>query len=232
MTAYAIYRIEETIRLLLFITLAIVLLGFFPVTALQIVLIALLNDGAILAIAYDRTPISPTPVSWRMGRILRVASVLGFTGVASTFLLLALAVGPLHIAGGALQTLFYLKLSVAGHFVIFLTRTEGPFWKSRPANLLLGSVLGTQVLASTLALMGWLIPRVPPLWVVGIWGYAALELLLVDQAKVWTYGWADRHEATSLRREAPPASAFRRPSRWFFHPRHRQAAQGSHVDPP
>ena len=221
MTSYAIYRIEETIRLLLFITLTIVVLGVFPVSALQIVLIALLNDGAILAIAYDRTPISPTPVSWRMGRILRVASVLGVTGVVSTFVLLALAVGPLHVGGGPLQTLLYLKLSVAGHFVIFLTRTEGPFWKSRPANALLLSVLGTQVCASVLALMGWLVPRVPPLWVVGIWGYAALEMLLVDQAKRWTYRWGDRLEATEGRRELGPERSARAAWRWFYHPRHR-----------
>jgi H+-transporting ATPase len=222
MTSYAIYRIEETIRLLLFITLTIVLLGFFPVSALEIVLIALLNDGAILAIAYDRTPISPTPVSWRMGRILRVAGVLGVTGVASTFVLLAIAVGPLHIAGGPLQALLYLKLSVAGHFVIFLTRTEGPFWKSRPANVLLLSVVGTQAFASTLTLMGWLIPRVPPLWVVGIWGYAALEMLLVDRAKVWTYRSWDRTEAASARREPASGPSARLPWRWFFRPRHRQ----------
>ncbi|MGA8664603.1 MAG: plasma-membrane proton-efflux P-type ATPase [Thermoplasmata archaeon] len=221
MTAYAIYRIEETIRLLLFITLSVVILGFFPVTALQIVLIALLNDGAILAIAYDRTPISEAPVFWRMGRILRVATVLGITGVTSTFVLLAIAVGTLHIAGAPLQTLFYLKLSVAGHFVIFLTRTEGPFWKSRPANVLLLSVIGTQVFASVLALMGWLIPRVPPLWVAGIWGYAALEMLLVDRAKLWTYRWWDRSEAAKARREVRPTLAARLPWRWFVHSRHR-----------
>ncbi len=167
MTSYAIYRIEETIRLLMFITLSILLLGFFPVTAIMIVLIALLNDGAILAIAYDRTPISPRPVSWRMGRVMRVATSIGVTGVASSFLLLLLAIGTFHISGGALQTLIYLKLSVAGHFVIFLTRTEGPFWRSRPANLLVFSVLGTQLIASLLAFEGWLLSAVPPLWYPG-----------------------------------------------------------------
>jgi H+-transporting ATPase len=221
MTSYAIYRIEETIRLLLFITLTIVVLGFFPVSALEIVLIAVLNDAAILAIAYDRTPISSTPVSWRMGRILRVATVLGVTGVASTFLLLGIAVGPLHVTGGDLQTLLYLKLSIAGHFVIFLTRTEGPFWKSRPANVLLLSVIGTQLLASTFALMGWLIPRVPPLWVAGVWGYAALEILFVDRAKVWTYREWERTRAPGGRREPRAGLAARLPWRWFFRRDHR-----------
>jgi H+-transporting ATPase len=53
MNSYAIYRIAETIRVLLFMTLSILVFNFYPVTAVMIVLLALLNDGAILSIAYD-----------------------------------------------------------------------------------------------------------------------------------------------------------------------------------
>ena len=35
----------------------------------------------------------------------------------------------------------YLKLSVAGHLTIFLTRTRGPFWFIRPARILWVAVL-------------------------------------------------------------------------------------------
>ena len=64
MTSYAIYRIAETIRVLLFMTLSILVFNFYPVTAVMIVLLALLNDGAILSIAYDRVrddPVSDVP---------------------------------------------------------------------------------------------------------------------------------------------------------------------------
>ena len=53
MNSYAIYRIAETLRVLLFMTLAILVFNFYPVTAVMIVMLALLNDGAILSIAYD-----------------------------------------------------------------------------------------------------------------------------------------------------------------------------------
>ena len=53
MNSYAIYRIAETLRVLLLMTLAILIFKFYPVTAVMIVMIALLNDGAILSIAYD-----------------------------------------------------------------------------------------------------------------------------------------------------------------------------------
>ena len=53
MNSYAIYRIAETLRVLLFMVLSILVFNFYPVTAVMIVMLALLNDGAILSIAYD-----------------------------------------------------------------------------------------------------------------------------------------------------------------------------------
>ena len=54
MNSYAIYRIAETLRVLLLMTLAILFFKFYPVTAVMIVMLAVLNDGAILSIAYDK----------------------------------------------------------------------------------------------------------------------------------------------------------------------------------
>lgn len=221
MTSYAIYRIEETIRLLLFIALAIIVLGFFPVTALMIVLIALLNDGAILAIAFDRAPVDPAPVAWRMDRVLRVAAALGISGVVSTFLLLELATAHFGISGAELQTLVYLKLSVAGHFVIFLTRSEGPFYRSRPAGILVASVLGTQLVASTIALEGWLIAPIPLAWVAGIWGYAAVETFLADFVKRAVTRSRGRGGAPSGPPPRPWWAVPTLPWRWFVPSRHR-----------
>jgi uncharacterized membrane protein YqjE len=53
MNSYAIYHIAETLRVLLFMTLAILIFDFYPVTAVMIVLIAVLNDGAILKSAFE-----------------------------------------------------------------------------------------------------------------------------------------------------------------------------------
>jgi len=53
MNSYAIYRVAETLRVLGLMTVAILVFNFYPVTAVMIVILALLNDGAILAIAYD-----------------------------------------------------------------------------------------------------------------------------------------------------------------------------------
>ncbi len=53
MTSYAIFRIAETMRVLLFMTVSILIFNFYPVTAVMIVLLAILNDVPIMTIAYD-----------------------------------------------------------------------------------------------------------------------------------------------------------------------------------
>ena len=57
-------RIAETIRVLLFMTLSILVFNFYPVTAVMIVLLPIFNDGAILSIAYDRVQYANRPESF------------------------------------------------------------------------------------------------------------------------------------------------------------------------
>ena len=145
MNSYAIYRIAETLRVLLFMTLSILVFNFYPVTAVMIVMLALLNDGAILSIAYDNVHYKNQPESWNMRMVLGISTVLGVIGVVAAFALFYLGERVFHIDRAHIQTMMYLKLSVAGHLTIFLTRTRGPFWSIRPARILWVAVLGTQI---------------------------------------------------------------------------------------
>ncbi len=114
MNSYAIYRIAETIRVLLFMTLSILVFNFYPVTAVMIVLLALLNDGAILSIAYDKVRYSDQPESWNMRLVLGIATVLGVAGVIASFGLFYLGERVFHLDRAVIQTLMYLKLPWQG----------------------------------------------------------------------------------------------------------------------
>jgi H+-transporting ATPase len=208
MTSYAIYRITETIRVLLFVTASIVVFDFFPVTTMMIVLLALLNDGAILSIAYDNATPSSTPVTWKMRRVLSVATALGVAGLAASFSLFAMANSVFDLERDQIQTLMYLKLSIAGHLTIFLTRTRGRFWSSRPSSLLLGAVLGTQMVATLIAVYGVLVPSIGWGWAAVVWIYALACFVINDQVKLLTYWILDRHDASDERpRSVPPRAA-------------------------
>ncbi len=188
MNSYAIYRIAETIRVLLFMTLSILIFNFYPVTAVMIVLLALLNDGAILTIAYDHVNPSPQPEAWNMPRVLGIASVLGLVGVAASFGLFYLGERVFHLDRGAIQTLIYLKLSVAGQLTIFVTRTRGHFWSTRPATVLLAAVVANQLVATLIAVFGFgLMTPIGWGWALGVWGYALAWFFLNDFIKLGAY---------------------------------------------
>ncbi len=187
MNSYAIYRIAETIRVLLFMTLSILIFNFYPVTAVMIVLLALLNDGPILAIAYDRVRASDHPESWNMSLVLGIATVLGVAGVAASFGLFYLAERVFHLGPGVIQTFMFLKLAVAGHLTIFVTRTRGPFWSIPPSGTLLWTAVGTKILATLAAIFGWFMVPIGWKWSLLIWGYALVWFLVNDQIKLVAY---------------------------------------------
>jgi H+-transporting ATPase len=110
MNSYAIYRIAETLRVLLFMTLAILIFNFYPLTAVMIVMLALLNDGAILSIAYDNVQYNNKPEAWNMPMVLGVSSVLGVIGVVSAFGLFYLGERVFNLDRAHIQSLMYLKL--------------------------------------------------------------------------------------------------------------------------
>ena len=198
MKNYAIYRITETIRVVLFVTVAILVFGFFPVTPIQVVLLAILNDGAILSIAYDRVRGSSRPVRWDLTEVLTIATVLGLVGLISSLGLLWLVQGPLGLPDAEVQTVMYLKLSVAGHLTIFAARTHGPFWSLRPASILVAAVLGTQVLATIIATFGFLMEPIGVALALLAWAYALVEFLVLDRVKVVAYGILERRGVAAV----------------------------------
>jgi H+-transporting ATPase len=191
MNNYSIYRIAETFRVLFFITTTILVFQFYPVTAIMIVLLAILNDLPIITIAYDNVRYSSYPERWNMRTVLGIASLLGTLGVIESFGLFYVGYRLLNLTPEILQSFMYLKLSVAGHLTVFMARTKGHFWSVRPANQLLLAVVLTQLTATLITVYGILLPAMG--WGLAgiIWGEALLAFLIIDHVKVRFYKLLD-----------------------------------------
>ncbi|HOK28109.1 MAG TPA: HAD-IC family P-type ATPase, partial [Methanomassiliicoccaceae archaeon] len=187
MINYSIYRISETVRVLVFIALSIIVFQLYPITALMIILLALLNDLPVLTIAYDNVNYSMRPERWDMRTLLLVATFMGAIGVAISLIVLYLALDVFRLELPALQSLIYLKLSVGGHFVLLAARTKGPFWSVRPAPQLLWAIVLTQLTATIIVSFGILLPQLPLEYVGFIWAQSVIALLVTDYLKVRLY---------------------------------------------
>ena len=194
MNSYAIYRITETIRIMVFVVAAMLAYDFYPITAVMIILLAFFNDVPIMTIAYDRTAVDPQPVRWDMRRVITTSTVLGLIGVGETLGLLWYAHDVMKLDMGSIQTFIFLKLAVSGHLTLFVARSKEAFWKKPwPAPALLWSAILTKLLATLFVVfppglitpIGWKAVGL-------IWAYCVFWAFVEDQAKLAVYRHLDR----------------------------------------
>ena len=131
MKSYAMYRISETCRLLFFLLLSMIIFSDKPLTAVMIILIALLNDIPIMSIAYDNMEVKKEPVIWRMKEVYTVSIGLAVVGVVSTFGLYWIGERIWHLSFYESRTLAFMAILCGGNLTIYLMRNETMLW-SKP----------------------------------------------------------------------------------------------------
>jgi H+-transporting ATPase len=189
MKSYATFRVAETLRIIFFMTLSIVVFHFYPITALMIIILALLNDIPIMTIAYDNTKVDKKPVRWEMRELLTISTMLGIAGVISSFLLFFILM-QLKLSTALIQSLFFAKLVIAGHGTIYNTRIDDWFWKKPyPSWTLFGATFSTRVLGTLFAVYGWFMVPIGWKYAALMWAYALVWFVFNDAVKMITYRW-------------------------------------------
>jgi H+-transporting ATPase len=184
MKSYSIFRVTETIRIILFMTASILVFNFYPITAIMIIVLAFLNDLPILAIAYDRTKVDEEPVRWAMKEVLGVATILGVMGVIASFGIFYLAKEYLRLPESLVQSFIFLKLVVAGHSTIYVTRTERHFWQRPfPAPVLFFATSITEIIATAFAVYGVFLAPIGWKYALLVWAYALTWFVINDFVK-------------------------------------------------
>ena len=102
-----------------------------------------------------------------------------------------------------MQTLIFLKLLVAGHLTIYLTRNVGWFWQRPwPDWRLFVACEVTQVLGTLAAVYGWFVTPIGWPYALMVWGYALTWFVINNVGKVFVFRairgeslWFARHLA-------------------------------------
>jgi H+-transporting ATPase len=194
MKSYTIYRIAETIRIVIFMTLAIVVYDFYPLTAIMIIILALLNDIPIMTIAYDHTKVREAPVRWDMKEVFILSGWLGIAGVLSSFTLFYIAMSVMHLPDDFIQSLFFTKLIVAGHATLYNTRIDDWFWKRPwPSATLFIATWASAIAGTVISVYGFDLMR--PIgwgWAAAVWIYALLWFVFNDTVKMMVLNYYRR----------------------------------------
>jgi len=186
-----------TLDIMFVVVLATLFFGFSPVTAVMIVLIALLDDVPIMTIAYDNTLLPKDPVRWHMRRLLLVSSFMGLMAVAQTFGLLIVGMAWLNnaewqswipLTQEQIQTVIFLQIVAGGHLLLFVMRSRAtifsPPWPAMPLFL---AIVGTQILAVLICGFGWFVPAIPWTIICLVWLYILVWIIVLDVVKLALY---------------------------------------------
>lgn len=173
---YSVYRISESFRLVITILILGVWYGFYPLVPLQLILLAFLNDIPIISLAFDRVRILAKPSEVNVKERLALSLLFGSVGVMNSILLFFLMTNIFHLSLPVIQTIFFLKLTVSGHALVFVAHTKERWYRFLPSRAVILSTITTQVLATALAVTGFLMP-------------ASISLSTALLVWIWAFIW-------------------------------------------
>ncbi|KAG0240433.1 H(+)-ATPase [Mortierella sp. GBAus27b] len=200
MRSYALYRITSTVHFLMFF-FVVVMAYDWSLPAHLLILICILNDLATLVIAVDNAQISQHPDKWRIGQLITMSIVLGLCLTALSFahfFTFWKHFGYAPVPDTApyddrkLESIMYLHISSAPHFVIFSTRLTGYFWENLPSPIFAIVIIGTQIIALLMVALGGLTPKVPAgqaivVLLISFIYFIILDVVKVQIFKLWSF---------------------------------------------
>ena len=181
--SYSVYRISESLRLIITIAVLGILYQTYPLTPIQLILLAFLNDLPIISLAFNRVAINNKPSSINVKQRFILSSLLGLIGVLNSLLMFYLTINVFHLSLPVIETLFFLKLTVGGHMLIYVAHTEQRWDKFLPSRAVIAATTITQLLATALALTGLFMAQAPLLWVILVWVWAFFWMQVSELAK-------------------------------------------------
>lgn len=203
-TSYIYYRIAMTLNIMLVVVLTYLVYNFMPLTAIMIVVMALLDDIPIMTIAYDNVKVQDRPVRWNMHRIISFSTVMGIMALVQSFGIVMLGMFWMKSPGltailpmdqAHVQTMLFLQLAAGGHLLFFVSRVQGTLFKPPyPSLPVMGAVMGTQVFAIFMCAFGWFMPALPWLLIGVVWVYCLVWTLIMDLVKLLYFHMVDRRD--------------------------------------
>ncbi len=151
--SYSTYRISESLRLIITVAVLGLMVGEYPLTPLQLILLALLNDLPIISLATDKVKIANKPSKINVKERFTISSMFGIVGVVNSLLLFFIARW-FGLPWTTIQTIFFLKLTIGGHMLIYVAHTKDRWWNFLPSKEVILATSLTQMIATFLAITG------------------------------------------------------------------------------
>lgn len=181
---YSVYRISESFRIIITIVFLGIAYKTYPLAPIQLILLALLNDIPIVSLAFDRVKVATQPAKIHAVARMKTSLLYGLAGIANSILLVFYARNMLHLDWPTIQTLFFLKLTVSGHMLIYVAHTKERWYKYLPSPIIIWATSLTQLVATGIAVSGVFMHAISWQWALFIWGWSFLWMQVAEGTKI------------------------------------------------
>jgi H+-transporting ATPase len=196
--SYSIYRISESFRLIIAVALFGIFLSLPILTPIQLIILALLNDLPIVTLAANRVSMSHKPSSINVRRRFVLSLLYGTIGLLNSVLFFVLAKYFFHLPWDQIQTLFFLKLTISGHMLIYVAHTAKRWFRFLPSTPVILATTGTQIVATLFAVFGLFMSSAPLGLILFVWVWAFFWMQITELMKVVRQHFEKKHGETVL----------------------------------
>ncbi len=180
---YSVYRISESFRVIVTIGVLGIVIGYYPLTAVQLIILALMNDIPIISLAFNRVKTLTSPAKIKPRKRLLLGSLLGLGGIANSLILFFILKYGTDLSSAAIQTIYFLKLTVSGHMLIYVAHTKQRWYKFLPSKQVIIATFATQFIASAMAGFGIFMSPISFLLILMVWAWSFLWMQISEVLK-------------------------------------------------
>ena len=186
---YALRAIVHKSRQVLFLGFGLILTKHAILTPMLMVISMITGDFLAMSSTTDNVRPSPMPNSWRIDSLTIVGIAIGLFDLAFCASLLTIGVFVLNLDIDTLRTMTLVTLAFNGQAVFYVVRERKRLWSSRPSLIVFVSSVLDILIIGTLAVQGILMAPLSLLIVAAIFAAAVVLAFIMDQVKVWLFGY-------------------------------------------
>ena len=181
---YTLNSVTKKTVQVLFLAVCLLMTGRAILTPMLMVIIMLTGDLLGMSLATDHVRPSPSPNSWRIGRLTVAGVFMGAAELVFCTAVIAFAKYHARLDFGALRTLAFVALVFGNQATTYTNRTRLHLWSLAPSRWLVVSSAADLLVAAALATCGIAMKSLPIPTITGVLVAAAAFAILVDFAKI------------------------------------------------
>jgi H+-transporting ATPase len=183
--SYTLNSVTKKIVQVLLLVIGLLMTGHAILTPLLMVLVMITGDFLGMSLTTDNVRPSPLPNRWRIGNLTLAGIIMGLAELAFCVGVLFIGYFRLGLGIAPLQTLVFVAVVFAGEATLYAVRARHRIWSSPgPSRWVVLSTIADVLIASILAIRGWLMVPLPLLVVGSVLAGAILFAFVLDQVKV------------------------------------------------